>query len=131
MSMKNHDKAVFFKFLIMMYAFAFFFTFIIFVNQELPSLSIDDSQCGTRPPVIRVSPPRMLDCTREQPPCRQQKAQVTQWAPPASPIPSALPKQRMGITPPSSTGIMQTDGVRKSPMGELDVLTVDFIGEHI
>jgi hypothetical protein len=35
----------------------------------------------------------------------------------------------MGISPPSSIGIMQADGVRKSPMGELDVLTVDFVGE--
>lgn len=127
--MKNHCKAIFCKFLIIIYAFVLLFTFI-FVNQELPSLSIDDSQCGTRPPVIRFSPPRVLDCTREQPPCLQQKAQVTHWAPPTSPIPSALPKQRMGITPPSSTGVMQADGVRKSPMGELDVVTVDFIREH-
>jgi hypothetical protein len=102
----------------------------IFVNQELPSLSIDDSQCGTRPPVIRYSPPRILDFTREQPPCSPQKAQAIQWAPPTSPTPSALPKQRVGVTPPTSTGIMQTDGVRKSPMGELGVLTIDFVGEY-
>jgi hypothetical protein len=68
---------------------------------------------------------------REQPPCRQQAAQVMQWAPPASPTPSALPKQQMGIIPSSSTGIMQTDVIRKSLMGELDVLTIDFIGEYL
>jgi hypothetical protein len=129
MFMKNHGEAIFCKFHIMMYAFPFLFAFI-FVNQELPSLSIDDSQCGTRPPVIRFSPPKMLDCTKEQPPGRQQKAQAMNWVPPVSPTPSALPKQRMGVTPPSSTGIMQTDGVRKSPMGELGVRTIDFVREY-
>jgi hypothetical protein len=55
---------------------------------------------------------------REQPSCRQQKTQVVvPLTPSASPALSALPKQQMGITPPSSTGTVQTDGIRKSPMG--------------
>jgi hypothetical protein len=70
----------------------------------------------------------MLDSTREQPPVRQQKAQVMNLAPSASPTTSASPKPRMGITPPSPTGIVQTDGIRKSPIGKLDVSTIDFVG---
>jgi hypothetical protein len=40
--------------------------------------------------------------------------------------PSALQKQQMGITSPSSTGTMQTGAIRKSPIGELDFFIVDF-----
>jgi hypothetical protein len=44
-------------------------------------------------------------------------------------IPSASPKQRMGIIPPSSTLTMQTDTLRKSPLGKLDGFIVDFVGK--
>jgi hypothetical protein len=94
------------------------------VHQELPSFTIDDSQCGTRPPITQVSPPRMMDCSRQQTQYRQQRIQTSS----TSVTPSAPPKQHTGITPPSSTGTMQTEAVRKSPLGELHLFIADFLG---
>lgn len=109
-----------------MYMFLLLFTFM-FAHQELPPLIIDDIHCDTSPPVMHLSPPRMMDYFRQQPQYRQQKTLRIKQTSSTPVTPPGLQKQHMGITSPSTSGTGQADTVRKSPIGELGFIIVDFI----
>lgn len=78
--------------------------------RELPSLTIDDNQCGIREPVIQ------FEGINSQPSHRQQKTDTMQRNPLAPLTPSASQKQRVAISQPSYTGNIQADGIRRSPI---------------
>ncbi|KDR19143.1 DNA ligase 1-like isoform X2 [Zootermopsis nevadensis] len=97
------------------------------IIQELPPLIIEDIHCDTSPPVMHLSPPRMMDYFRQQPQYRQQKTLRIKQTSSTPVTPPGLQKQHMGITSPSTSGTGQADTVRKSPIGELGFIIVDFI----
>lgn len=86
--------------------------------QELPSLTIDDSHCGVREPVIQ------FESISDQPSHRRQKTDTLQRTPLSPLTPSAVPKQRMAVPQSSYTGTALADGVRRSPIGEFGDLIV-------
>ena len=88
-----------------------------FSCQELPSLTIDDSQYGIREPVIQ------FESVSSQPSHRQQKTDMMQRTSVASLTPSPSPKLRIAVSQPF-TGNVQGDGIRRSPIGELGALIV-------
>ena len=90
-------------------------------HQELPSLTIDDNQCGIREPVIQ------FEGINSQPSHRQQKTDTMQRNPLATLTPSASQKQRVAISQPSYTGNVQADGIRRSPIGELVASLIMYI----
>ena len=89
-----------------------------FSCQELPSLTIDDSQFGMNEPVIQ------FENVSGQPSHRQQKTDMMQRTPVVSQTPPASPKLRVAVSHPSVTGNVQADGIRRSPIGELGALIV-------